>query len=57
MGRNKHLSKKKTLAKLNSRTKWAPFWTVMKIYGTGRRVHPARHTRIKRSWKRTKSKV
>jgi hypothetical protein len=29
----------------------------MKIYGKGRRVHPGRHTEIKRSWRRTKTKA
>ena len=50
-------SKKVRLAKLNRQTKWAPFWTVPKIYGKTRRVHPGRHTVVKRSWRRTKSKI
>lgn len=54
MARNKPTAKKKRLAKKGSQTKWAPFWTVPKIYGTGRRVHPGRHTKNKRSWKRGK---
>jgi len=53
----KHLSRKLRLAKLHKQTRWAPFWTVMKIYGKGRRVHPGRHTEIKRSWRRTKTKA
>ncbi|MBN1376858.1 50S ribosomal protein L39e [Candidatus Woesearchaeota archaeon] len=53
MSRYKKLGKKKRLAKENKRTKWAPFWTIPKKYGQGRRVHPARHTRVKRSWRRT----
>ena len=50
-------AKKQRLAKRGKQTKWAPFWTVPKIYGKGRRVHPGRHTAIKRSWRRTKTKV
>jgi ribosomal protein L39E len=57
MARFKHLSKKLRLTKLGRQTKWAPFWTVPKIYGKGKRVHPGRHTRIKRSWKRNRTKA
>jgi ribosomal protein L39E len=57
MSRSIHPSKKKRLAKRSSQTKWAPFWTVPKIYGKGRRVHPGRHTTIKRNWRRTKTKI
>ncbi len=57
MARYKHLSRKLRLAKLNKQTRWAPFWTVMKVYGKGRKVHPGRHTEIKRSWRRTKTKA
>jgi ribosomal protein L39E len=46
--------KKKRLIKKGKQTKWAPFWTVPKIYGIGRRVHPGRHTKIKRHWRRNK---
>jgi ribosomal protein L39E len=57
MARFKHISKKLRLAKLSKRTRWAPFWTVPKIYGVGRKVHPGRHTVIKRSWRRTRTKA
>jgi ribosomal protein L39E len=57
MARYKPSAKKKRLAKAHKRTKWAPFWTVPKKYGKGRRVHPGRHTRVKRSWRRTKTKA
>ncbi|MFW6283278.1 MAG: 50S ribosomal protein L39e [Minisyncoccales bacterium] len=57
MARNKHLSRKLRLIKKGSQTKWAPFWTVPKIYGKGRRVHPGRHTEIKRSWRRNRIKM
>ena len=35
-------------------TRWAPFWTVIKKYGKGKRIHPSFMTRYKRSWRRTK---
>lgn len=57
MSRYKHPSKKRRLAKLNRQTRWAPFWTVPKKYGRGRRVHPGRHTYVKRSWRRVKAKA
>ena len=52
-----HLSRKLHLAVKGRQTRWAPFWTVPKIYGTGRRVHPGRHTEGKRHWRRTKTGV
>jgi len=57
MARVKHPSKKKRLAKKGRQTKWAPFWTVPKKYGKGRRIHPGRHTAVKRSWRRTSLKA
>jgi len=57
MTRYKQPSKKKRLNRHAKQTKWAPFWTVPKIYGKGRRVHPGRHTAIKRSWRRIKTKA
>lgn len=54
MARYKSVGKKKRLAKAGKQTKWAPFWTVLKVYGKGRRVHPGRHTKVKRHWRRTK---
>ncbi|HLD02765.1 MAG TPA: 50S ribosomal protein L39e [Candidatus Nanoarchaeia archaeon] len=56
MARIKSPGKKQRLAKKRKQTKWAPFWTVPKIYGRTK-VHPGRHTHIKRSWRRTKIKV
>lgn len=56
MARNKPKAKKLRLAKASTQTKWAPFWTVPKIYGKGRRVHPGRHTDTKRSWRRSRIK-
>ncbi|MFT4344101.1 MAG: 50S ribosomal protein L39e [Candidatus Woesearchaeota archaeon] len=57
MARFKHLSKKLRLSRLGRLTKWAPFWTVPKIYGKGRVVHPGRHTTVKRHWRRTRTKA
>lgn len=57
MARHKHPALKKRLAKKGRQTRWAPFWTVPKKYGTGRRVHPGRHTTVKRNWRRGKTKA
>jgi ribosomal protein L39E len=57
MSSHKHPAKKKRLIRHMRQTCWAPFWTVPKAYGKGRRVHPGRHTAIKRNWRRTKLKV
>ena len=57
MARTKEPAKKQRLAKRLKQRKWAPFWTVPKVYGKGRRVHPGRHTAVKRSWRRTSIKV
>lgn len=51
-----HLAKKLRLAKRLRQSRWAPFWTVPKIYGKSRRVHPGRHTVVKRNWRKTKLK-
>lgn len=56
MAKYKSLSKKLKLGKQNRRTKWAPFWLIPKTFGKGKRIHPARITRLKRSWRRTKIK-
>ncbi|MEK6964022.1 MAG: 50S ribosomal protein L39e [Nanoarchaeota archaeon] len=57
MARYKHLCRKLRLIKRGFQTRWAPFWTVPKIYGKGRRVHPGRHTATKRNWRRIKTKA
>lgn len=49
--------KKIKLAKAGKRTKWAPFWTVLKKYGQGKKVHPSTMTRTRRTWRRTKLKI
>ncbi len=56
MSSNKTLSEKKVLSKQHRRARWPPFWTVLKKFAKGRRIHPARYTRVKRSWRRTKIK-
>ena len=57
MARYKHISRKKRLIKKGRQTRWAPFWTVPKKYGAGKKVHPGRHTAVKRSWRRVKLKL
>jgi len=57
MARTKQPGKKARLAKKGNQRRWAPFWTVLKIYGKGRKVHPGRHTRVKRNWRRTKINI
>jgi len=57
MSRFIHKSRKKRLAKAGRQTKWAPFWLVPKVFGKGRRIHPARLTVVKRSWRRQRTKA
>ncbi len=57
MARYKSPLKKEKLAKKQRQTKWAPFWLVFKALGKGKKVHPSRLTEVKRSWRRTKTKV
>ena len=56
MATNIHVSRKLRLIKKGKQTKWAPFWTVLKAYNGNRKIHPGRHTDIKRNWRRTKLK-
>jgi hypothetical protein len=49
--------KKVKLTVHGRRTKWAPFWAVVKKYGKGKRVHPSYMTRIKRNWRHNKLRV
>jgi ribosomal protein L39E len=55
--RRKKYQKKIKLAVHGRRTKWAPFWAVLKKYGMGKRVHPSRMTSVRRSWRRNKLKI
>jgi ribosomal protein L39E len=57
MARYKHPSKKKRLIKAGTHSRWAPFWAVVRKYGMARRMHPARITHVKRSWRRVKIKA
>ncbi|MBN1503317.1 50S ribosomal protein L39e [Candidatus Woesearchaeota archaeon] len=57
MARYKHPSKKKRLAKHAKQTRWAPFWTVLKIFGKNRKIHPGRKTHVKRHWRRRKTRA
>jgi hypothetical protein len=50
-------SKKLHLEVWGKRTKWAPFWAVMKAKGKGKRVHPSAITHIKRNWRHRKLKI
>jgi ribosomal protein L39E len=50
-------SKKKHLDKWGKRTKWAPFWAVMKKEGSGKKVHPSAITHVKRNWRTRKLKI
>jgi ribosomal protein L39E len=56
MARYKTKTKKIRLGKKGKRTSWAPFWVIPKALGQGKRVHPSRLTRVKRSWRRTNIK-
>jgi ribosomal protein L39E len=50
-------SKKRHLDKVGKQTKWAPFWTVLKKFGAGKKVHPSSITHVKRNWRRTSLKI
>ena len=57
MATNKRTQKKIKLSKHGRRTKWAPFWVVIKKFGQGKKVHPSSITRIRRNWNQTKLKI
>ncbi len=57
MTRYKPKAKKLRLAKRRKQTRWAPIWIIPKIYKGIRRVHPARFTRVKRNWRRQRTKA
>jgi ribosomal protein L21E len=50
-------SKKRHLDRAQRQTNWAPFWTVLKKFGKGKKVHPSRITHVKRSWTRSNLKI
>jgi len=49
--------KKIKLSVAGRRTKWAPFWAVIKKFGMGHRTHPSTITKQRRHWRRTKLKI
>lgn len=53
----KHYQKKIKLGVANRRTKWAPFWAVIRKFGVGKRIHPSEMTKQRRNWRRTKLKI
>ncbi len=55
--RKMHSSKKRHLDKAGKQTKWAPFWTVLKKWGKGKKIHPSAHTHVKRNWRIRKLKI
>ena len=50
-------SKKQHLDKAGKRTKWAPFWAVLRKFGPGKKIHPSRITHIRRNWRTRKLKI
>ena len=57
MAKKKDYQRKVKFAKKTRRTKWAPFWAVLRKHGMGKRVHPSQMTRVRRTWRRTKLKI
>jgi len=57
MAKHIHPSRKQRLAKHARQTRWAPFWIVQRVFGKGRKMHPARLTVVKRSWRRQRTKA
>ena len=53
----KSYQKKIKLGKLGRRTKWAPFWAVLRRFGVGKKIHASRMTRSRRSWRVTKLRI
>ena len=53
----KKYQRKIKLSKQTRKTKWAPFWAVIKKFGLGKRVHPSQMTAQRRHWRRTKLKI
>jgi len=49
--------KKVKLSVYTRRTKWAPFWAVLKKFGLKKRVHPSQITKNRRHWRRIKLKI
>jgi len=53
----RHYPKKIKLGVQTRRTKWAPFWAVLRKFGVGKRVHASSITKQRRHWRRTKLKI
>lgn len=53
----RHFQKKIKLGVQTRRTKWAPFWAILRKFGMGKKVHPSEMTRQRRHWRRTKLKI
>ena len=53
----RHFPKKIKLGVQTRRTKWSPFWAVLKKFGMGKKVHPSEMTKQRRHWRRTKLKI
>lgn len=53
----RHYPKKVHLGVESRRTKWAPFWVVLRKFGMRKRIHPSQITRHRRHWRRTKLKI
>ena len=49
--------KKIRLAVAGNQTKWAPFWTVVRKFGQGKRIHPSAITHVRRNWRTRKLKI
>ncbi len=50
-------SRKRHLQKAGKQTRWAPFWTVLKKFGQGKKIHPSTITHVKRHWRTRKLKI
>lgn len=51
------LQRKIKLGVANRMTKWAPYWVVIRKFGSGKRVHPSQVTKHRRHWRKTKLKI
>ncbi len=55
---NHEYQKKIILGVHERRTKWAPFWAILRKFGKGKNtVHPSQMTPVRRHWRRTKLKI
>ena len=53
----RHYQKKVKLGVEGRKTKWAPFWAVVRRFGKGKRKHPSEMTKERRHWRRTKLRI